>query len=886
MACFTSSILQQKHVLSITLCKYSSPSLHACKFHFLSHIPGSSPPKHTPLLLATTLASNTLHAKLSATDHDSPTKTINSRTRKENNALGFPSSRRIAKRVERKHVKNLTTSVVDEKTEKRFSKDRNTRKNMGLRESTGMGSENCTKDGKKGIRFLATMDSQGVSGEMESTKNGSDIQVIKVDKIGKGSKQDKVDPSELKLRARLDMCSKRGDVIAAIQLYDLAQREGIKMGQYHYAVLLYLCSSAAVGSVQPAKSGSESGRRAIDSLDVSNEISNVKFQELSELRDEDDRKVGAAELHIRVSNNSKKLVDADREPGSIAEMELNHGSAFGNLNDKESLVQFFNECNKLNFQHLEGRPSHGKDKDVNMHGNHEIQFSEDVKKYALERGFEIFEKMCEEKVPINEATLTAVARMAMSMGNGDLAFEMVKQMDALGINPKLRSYGPALSVFCSSGDIDKAFYVEKHMLEHGVFPEEPELKALLRASVEGGKGDKVYYLLHKLRRIVRRVSPSTAGIIVRWFNSKAASRVGKTKWDVKEAIENGGGGWHGQGWLGKGKWTVSCTSVGLDGICKYCGQKLTTVDLDAVETEKFAESVASIAIKRDRDSSFQRFQKWLDYYGPFEAVIDGANAGIYNQGRFMPSKINAVVNGIRQKLPSKKWPLIVLHNKRITGRKMDGPVNKAFIEKWKNADALYATPTGSNDDWYWLYAAIKLKCLIVTNDEMRDHTFHLLGNDFFPRWKERHQVHFRFTDAGPDFDMPPPCSVVIQESEKGHWHIPIETECEGGGEAKREWLCITRASSRTARHSITITPGGSQSVGHGNKQARSSKQTRVAIKPDRLEHNIPDNIRKPPQDYKNLKNILAASGFPDHRTVLSEIETAEELGDTVIDFQI
>lgn len=41
---------------------------------------------------------------------------------------------------------------------------------------------------------------------------------------------------------------------------------------------------------------------------------------------------------------------------------------------------------------------------------------------------------------------------------------------------------------------------------------------------------------------------------------------------------------------------------------------------------------------------------------------------------------------------------------------------------------------------YWLYAAIKFKCLLVTNDEMRDHTFQLLGNDFFPKWKERHQV--------------------------------------------------------------------------------------------------------------------------------------------------
>lgn len=62
-------------------------------------------------------------------------------------------------------------------------------------------------------------------------------------------------------------------------------------------------------------------------------------------------------------------------------------------------------------------------------------------------------------------------------------------------------------------------------------------------------------------------------------------------------------------------------------------------------------------------------------------------------------QVNAVVNGIRQMLPSKRWPLIVLHHKRVTGPKMDEPVNRKLIEKWKNGDALYATPTGSNDDW-------------------------------------------------------------------------------------------------------------------------------------------------------------------------------------------
>lgn len=41
---------------------------------------------------------------------------------------------------------------------------------------------------------------------------------------------------------------------------------------------------------------------------------------------------------------------------------------------------------------------------------------------------------------------------------------------------------------------------------------------------------------------------------------------------------------------------------------------------------------------------------------------------------------------------------------------------------------------------YWLYAAIRLNCLLVTNDEMRDHIFELLGSSFFPKWKQRHQV--------------------------------------------------------------------------------------------------------------------------------------------------
>ena len=145
----------------------------------------------------------------------------------------------------------------------------------------------------------------------------------------------------------------------------------------------------------------------------------------------------------------------------------------------------------------------GVDDSTNIKEDKKIWVSEDLKKYALQRGFEIYEKMCLEKVPMNEATLTSAVRMEISMGNDDMAFDMVKQMKPLGINARLRSYGPTLFAFCNNGDIEKAFGVEEHMLEHGVYPEEPELEALLRVAIEPGKSAKVYYVLHKLRTSVR-----------------------------------------------------------------------------------------------------------------------------------------------------------------------------------------------------------------------------------------------------------------------------------------------------------------------------------------------------------------------------------------------
>ena len=69
-------------------------------------------------------------------------------------------------------------------------------------------------------------------------------------------------------------------------------------------------------------------------------------------------------------------------------------------------------------------------------------------------------------------------------------------------------------------------------------------------------------------------------------------------------------------------------------------------------------------------------------------------------------KIKRVVHQLRQMSPSKKLPLVVLHQARVRRGPAQQPNNKKLLESWKNAGTLYATPQGSNDDWYLSYFSI------------------------------------------------------------------------------------------------------------------------------------------------------------------------------------
>lgn len=420
------------------------------------------------------------------------------------------------------------------------------------------------------------------------------------------------------------------------------------------------------------------------------------------------------------------------------------------------------------------------------------------KALALDYGFRIFDHMVNSGVTPNEATITAVARLAAAKSDGDLAFEVVRTMGKYELSPRLRTYGPALFWFCANLEGEKAWAVEEHMVSMGVHPEEPELAALLKVSAEMGRGDKVYAYLHKMRTAVRSVSESTAEIIEGWFCGEAASEVGGVDCclgAIEEVALRNGGGWHGQGWIGKGKWLVCRAKVDSSGQCGFCREQLATVDIDRAETETFLESVAAMAMEREVRSNFREFQDWLDKHADYETIVDGANIGLYQQnfanGEFSIPQLDAVVKELYDR-SQKKRLLVILHNKRF--RKLsENASNRKLLQEWLTQGVLYTTPNGSNDDWYWLYAAVKLKCLLVTNDEMRDHIFELLGSSFFLKWKERHQVRYTFVKGNVKLLMPPSYSLFIQESVEGTWHVPVASE--SSDESLRTWLCITRPSS-------------------------------------------------------------------------------------------
>lgn len=190
------------------------------------------------------------------------------------------------------------------------------------------------------------------------------------------------------------------------------------------------------------------------------------------------------------------------------------------------------------------------------------------------------------------------------------------------------------------------------------------------------------------------------------------------------------------------------TSIADNGKCSSCSALLAKVDISSSAKQEIMQSLCG-SVKLDQEYKYN-------------VVIDGANVGFFeNHGNTQAINVQQI-NKVLRMLPSSFQPIVVLH--------------KRHTRHFRSIKAqVVQSPGGKNDDLYWLALVLANDCLVVTNDEMKDHAWAALKQKEFQRWKSIHVI--RFTNSS--LLMPSPYTRCIQKA-GGNWHYPT---------TDGKWLC-------------------------------------------------------------------------------------------------
>ncbi|EIE26949.1 hypothetical protein COCSUDRAFT_59444 [Coccomyxa subellipsoidea C-169] len=383
------------------------------------------------------------------------------------------------------------------------------------------------------------------------------------------------------------------------------------------------------------------------------------------------------------------------------------------------------------------------------------------------RGKELWQTLKERGGGKSEVCYTALARMAATEGKPDQALDAAREALATGLHLKLRSFVPALKAYCAAGNVDAAFKVDELIAEQELDLTEDEYALLIGVCAYGAVWARAEGVLTRIARELTALQEGTLAAVERFFRSPSAAQS-----------------------LGEGQsWVLERCSVSESGQPSCCDGQLEAVDLSPEEYHAFAEGIAALARQKEkRPSDFDTFRAWVDRNGPYGCLIDGANVALFGQnweaGGFSFAQISAVLDQLREERPDLK-PLLMLHQSRVKAELARERRAAALLERLRRDHLFYTTPFGSNDDWYWLYAAVKSgpDALIVSCDEMRDHLFQLLAPKYFRKWKQRHQVYFKFAPKGRAvLTHPAPYTVCTQ-------HLLVSNAWLFPSAESDQWLC-------------------------------------------------------------------------------------------------
>ncbi|RLN26476.1 hypothetical protein BBJ28_00020596, partial [Nothophytophthora sp. Chile5] len=361
--------------------------------------------------------------------------------------------------------------------------------------------------------------------------------------------------------------------------------------------------------------------------------------------------------------------------------------------------------------------------------------------------------------------------------------ELLAAMEAEAVAPKLRTFTPLLLAYSEVGNLDKCVWVHEKMVSHALEPTETDYVALLRVCVKTGNAERFYAFLDAFIEDMMQPGPSAWEVLKDWFSRSSFCAL--CAYGCSEAAQVDGR-----------KWTITEGTVSKDGVCSVTGDQLQSLELAPAVEKALLDKVEQLVRPRlDFTVRCSLGTEW-DGTGLNSVCSDVAFGG--SSGGFSYEQIASMVE--HYEAQSKKV-LLLLHQRRTEDEQVP-PEHRSLVAQWRTRGVMYNCQTGNNDDWYWLYAAVKLggRTLVVSNDEMRDHHFQMIHDRALARWKERHQVHYQVHGRRVEVEEPPPFSARPQRVGET-WHFPSRDGGDGeeddappagksSGANSSLWLCV------------------------------------------------------------------------------------------------
>ena len=548
----------------------------------------------------------------------------------------------------------------------------------------------------------------------------------------KRSKNKDIDPAVLATRRQIQFCAKNQNLRRAIQLYDEALTRGIFIESPTYHCLLSLCSMV---------NNNTNGKR----------------------------------IHVGTPRT-------ERESDVIAgNNDLKQSIAIGDSSTFEKSV-----CNSCIFSN----------KKIITEAESEVSLSE-----RKEHAYRIKQHMDENGIDLNENGYTVLIRLLCSycdenVGHnssgsnikGDQHPDLVIALDLLeraehlsGINVKLRLFAPILKSLSLRNCLDSILKIWERISMKDLDLSEYEYLQILQCAVNVGDALVVDRVLANIAEDILIPSKLTTSILIDWFSSSSSVLSNSTEmeslWPTVSISKSNNAPSLGpmtsyNGWeISQNCLIDSKTGKLLNGC--MTGSSLKPVSLSKNEWDELIAMNDAIVKqgsldehksefqggrkgkKRKIDDASKRhsdwnlFNQWLsDRSKDINVVIDGANVGYFETnypGAPKHVDYDQIDWIVRYFQNIGMQPIVFLHERHFSPKLMPSFAEET-VKRWIDFGLVYKTPFDSNDDWYWLHAALYygIDTMVLTNDECRDHHFQMLAHRSFVKWQERHQIRFKF----------------------------------------------------------------------------------------------------------------------------------------------